>query len=83
MTESISVEPADDRVGQMERGGLNYNRTGETFGSDRYVHFLDCSNSFTYGDVKTHQIVYFKYGHVIMYQLELDESLLKKNSNNL
>lgn len=43
----------------------------EIWGSNEYVHYLDCGNDFTGVHVKTYQIVYFEYVHFIVNQTTL------------
>lgn len=56
---------------RAERGkGYNMNGHEKTIGGDGYIYHLDYNDDpqmYTY--VKTYQIVHFKYGQCIVYQL--------------
>ena len=60
--------------------GRDYKRYKKTLGSDNYVHCLNCGASCLdeYAQVKTHQLVHFKYVQFIICQLYFNKALKSK-----
>lgn len=59
-------------------GERDYQGAGETFGGDRYVQYIDCSDGFTVSTcVKTQQIIYFKYLYFPICHLYLSGAISK------